>query len=82
MSRYTKALDIWQLDDTQRAVLQIGQWVYAGDRDNLGRFYGQGSASTVVAWKGNARAARKGMPGGYFGYMAALRDYGRTVIRR
>ena len=72
--RYTKAVDIWALSDKQRARLQIGQWVYAGDRTNVGRFYGQG-ATTVVAWLGNAKRD-------YRQYMAALRDYGRSVARR
>lgn len=71
MAQYTKAVDIWQLDDVQRAQLQPGQWVYAGEPDNKGRFFGQGR-STVVAWLGNARRD-------YTGYMRALRDYGATV---
>lgn len=45
MTRYQPALDIWTLDDTQRAALQPGQWVYAGERSNMGRFYGQGAAT-------------------------------------
>lgn len=74
MTRYQPALDIWALDDTQRAALQPGQWVYAGERSNMGRFYGQG-ASTVVAWRGNWK-------GRFREYTKALRDYGRSVRNR
>lgn len=78
MARFQPAIDIWALSDEERARLPIGQWVYAGDRSNLGRFYGQG-ASTVVAWLGNARSKRNGS---YQAYMTALRDYGATVRKR
>lgn len=74
MARFTKAVDIWALDDAQRAQLQPGQWVYAGEPANKGRFYGQG-ASTVCAWLGNAK-------GRYRSYMATLADYGRSVRNR
>lgn len=72
MPAFRPALDIWELTDAQRAELPIGQWVTAGPDGPKGRFYGQGR-STVVAWVGNAR-------GRYRTYMAAVRDYGRTVI--
>ena len=76
MSRFLPTLDIWTLDDAQRASLQVGQWVTAGQDGPKGRFYGQGR-STVVAWIGNAKGSRD-----YRGYMATLRDYGRSVTRR
>lgn len=77
MARFQKAIDIWTLNDSERARLPVGQWVYAGDRSNLGRFYGQG-ASTVVAWQGNCT----GGPAGHWArYQRALRDYGATVSR-
>ena len=72
--KYRTAIDIWQLDSAQRAALPIGQWVYAGDPSQKGRFFGEG-AVTVVAWMGNAQ-------GRYRSYMAALRDYGRSVRNR
>jgi hypothetical protein len=75
MARYQKALDIWPLSPEERAGLAIGQWVFAGEPENKGRFYGEGRASTVVAWLGNA----KGKRGNYRAYMAAIRDYGRSV---
>lgn len=74
MGRYQPTVDIWALDDSARASLQIGQWVTAGPDGPRGRFYGQGR-STVVAWVGNAR-------GRYRSYMATIRDYGRTVKAR
>lgn len=72
--RFQPAIDIWKLNDEQRAKLQPGQWVYAGTRDNLGRFYGQGR-STVVAWRGNGRHD-------WPNYCRAVRDYGRSVVRK
>jgi len=74
MPAFRTTLDIWALTDEERAELPIGQWVTAGPDGPKGRFYGQG-ASAVVAWIGNAR-------GRYRPYMAAIRDYGRTVSAR
>jgi hypothetical protein len=74
MSRYAPTLDIWALDDEARAALPVGQWVTAGPDGPRGRFLGQGRASTVVAWLGNARGSRD-----YRGYMATLRTYARSV---
>lgn len=69
--RYTKAIDIWKLDSNQRKALPIGQWVYAGEPNNKGRFYGEGR-STVVAWLGNGK-------GRWPAYCKALHNYGKTV---
>jgi len=69
--KYQSAVNIWDLNDQERAALQIGQWVYAGERSNMGRFYGQGR-STVVAWCGNGR-------GRWVSYTQAIRDYARGV---
>ncbi|KUL94308.1 hypothetical protein DK26_14930 [Bosea sp. WAO] len=74
MARFRATLDIWPLSDAERAALPVGQWVTAGPDGPRGRFYGQGRASTVVAWVGNARRSRD-----YAGYMRAIRDYGRSV---
>lgn len=74
MPAFRPTVDIWALSDQERSELPIGQWVTAGPDGPKGRFYGQGN-STVVAWVGNAR-------GRYRSYMAAVRDYGRTVIAR
>lgn len=69
--KYTRAFNIWNLSDDMRKRIPIGQWVYAGDPANKGRFYGQGR-STVVAWLGNGRSDWKA-------YCAAIKDYGRSV---
>ena len=69
MARYTPTIDIWALDDNERAALAIGQWVTAGPDGPLGRFLGQGR-STVVAWQGNARGSHD-----YRGYQRSLRAY-------
>jgi hypothetical protein len=74
MARFVPTVDVWTLDETQRAALAIGQWVTAGPDGPKGRFYGQG-ASTVVAWVGNGR-------GRWRSYCASIRDYGATVRRR
>lgn len=52
----------------------IGQWVYAGERDNIGRFYGHGRRSgvTVVAWRGNWK-------GRYREYTKAISRYADTL---
>jgi len=71
--KYQPAINIWDLSDEQRRKLPIGQWVYAGDPTNKGRFYGQGR-SAVVAW--NDLGRRKV----WKSYCKALYDYGQTVI--
>ncbi|CAB4124962.1 hypothetical protein UFOVP63_45 [uncultured Caudovirales phage] len=70
--RYHKAVNIWNLNEIQLKRLPIGQWVYAGDPANKGRFYGQGR-TTVVAW------FNYGKRPDWVSYCAKLRDYGRTV---
>jgi hypothetical protein len=73
MARFTKTVNIWNLDSEQRAALQIGQWVSAGEDGPRGRFYGEGS-STVAAWVGNARRS-----GDYRSYMSTIHNYGKVV---
>ena len=55
-----------------RLHIQPGQWVYAGTRASLGRFYGASKRTCVVAWQGNAKGRGKA-------YQRALSDYGRSV---
>lgn len=76
MGRYTKTVNIWNLDSEQRKGLQIGQWVTAGQDGPKGRFYGEGRV-TVVAWLGNAKASRD-----YKGYMRTLYTYGKGTAGR
>lgn len=75
MAKFQPTLDIWTLDDTQRAALAIGQWVIAGPDGPKGRFLGQGR-STVVAWQGNAKSSKD-----YRGYQRSLRQYAISIQR-
>ena len=53
--KFLKAMDIQALDEAQRKRLQVGQWVYAGNRSCMGKFLGVKRCGTVVvAWQGNA----------------------------
>lgn len=66
MARFTKTVDVWALSPEERAKLQPGQHVKAGEA--RGRFWGERKASTVVAWSGNSK-------GRGWGYHKALRQY-------
>jgi hypothetical protein len=71
--RYKKSVDIWQLSDKQIKKLQVGQWVFAGDTKNIGRFLGVKKSNTVVvAWHGNASFQKS-----YKGYIQTLLNYAR-----
>lgn len=70
--KFTKAIDIWTLTKEQMGKLLPGQWVYAGDRSSMGRFYGiRSTGVVVVAWKDNAKN------NDYFTYCKALSNYSR-----
>jgi len=74
MAKFTKAGNIWALSSDQVKALPVGQWVYAGEPDNKGRFLGvKPSGTVVVAWLGNARNAKN-----YRAYMRTCRDYARA----
>ncbi len=75
---FFKVIDIWELNDGQRAKLRRGQWVQAGPDGPKGRFYAQTKSTTIVAWLGNARNARDG----YRDYMATIRDYADSILLR
>ena len=72
MAKFVPAFDIWQVPDYLRPHIQPGQWVYAGDRAHLGRFYGASMRTCVVAWQGNAKGRGKA-------YQEAYRAYGKGV---
>jgi hypothetical protein len=74
MARFQPAFNIWDIPESERSAIQPGQWVYAGDPANLGRFYGATSAQTVVAWLGNARSHKRA-PRGVPGYFQTIRRY-------
>lgn len=71
--RYLPAFDIWQVPTELLSHAQPGQWVYAGDKESIGRFYGvKKSGSVVVAWRNNA--LNSGSPKEYY---SALRMYAK-----
>lgn len=73
--RYVQAFDIWSVPKELLVHVQPGQWVFAGERDNRGRFWGvKPSGVVVVAWLENARRS-----GDYEDYMRCLRDYARDM---
>lgn len=72
MAKFVPAFDIWQVPDYLRPHIQPGQWVYAGDRSHLGRFYGASMRTCVVAWQGNAKGRGKA-------YQRVYSDYGKSV---
>ena len=66
--KFVPAINVWGATPETLSALIPGQWVYAGDRSSMGRFYGvKKSGTVVVAWLGNARKH------------AMQRDYFRTV---
>jgi len=68
--KFTKAKNIWQMTKDEMAKLPKGQWVYAGEKSSLGRFYGvRKSGVVVVAWKDNAKN------NDYFDYCKKLYQY-------
>ena len=55
--RFTSSFDIWSVPVSLLKHAQPGQWVYAGTKDNKGRFLGvKASGIVVVAWQGNTQA--------------------------
>jgi hypothetical protein len=74
MPKFVPAFDIWTIPQEARAAIPRGQWVYAGDPANLGRFYGATDAQTVVAWLGNARGHKRAL-GGIPGYFRTIKRY-------
>jgi hypothetical protein len=51
--RFQKTIDIWSLDSVERANLQPGQWITAGENGAVGRWAGQlpASLTAVASWK-------------------------------
>lgn len=66
--RYLPSFDIWQVPTELLSHVQPGQWVYAGDKEHRGRFFGvKKSGTVVVAWRNNAR--NNGRPQEYYSFM-------------
>jgi len=73
---FAPAFDIWEVPPYLRAHILPGQWVYAGDRQHMGRYLGQGRAgSDVVAWANNW----KRHPLGAREYIRTLRTYAKGI---
>jgi len=72
--KFTHAFDIWSVPVDLLKHAQPGQWVYAGNKADKGRFLGvKRSGTVVVAWQGNtARQADKA------GYIKTLRSYAKA----
>ena len=68
--KYQKSINIWNMSDSERAKLQPGQWIYAGEKTSKGIFLGiRESGSVVCAWYQNAKSRE------YKSYIRTLRDY-------
>ena len=72
--KFTQAFDIWSVPQALLKHVQPGQWVYAGNKGDKGRFLGvKASGTVVVAWQGNTRSqANKA------GYIKTLRSYAKA----
>jgi hypothetical protein len=71
--KYLPSFDIWQVPAELLSKAQPGQWVHAGDKSNVGRFWGvKKSGTIVVAWQGNAKNAAN-----YRDYQETLRKYAK-----
>jgi hypothetical protein len=72
--KFTHAFDIWSVPVDLLKHAQPGQWVYAGNKADKGRFLGvKRSGSVVVAWQGNTRSQSDKA-----GYIKTLRSYAKA----
>ena len=72
--KFTHSFDIWSVPVSLLKHAQPGQWVYAGTKDNKGRFLGvKKSGTVVVAWHGNTQARSDKA-----GYIKTLRTYAKA----
>ncbi len=72
--KFTQAFDIWAVPHVLLKHIQPGQWVYAGNKGDKGRFLGvKASGTVVVAWHGNTKAQADKA-----GYIKTLRSYAKA----
>lgn len=72
--KFTQAFDIWTVPVSLLRHAQPGQWVYAGNKADKGRFLGvKSSGIVVVAWQGNTRAKTDKSE-----YIKNLRSYAKS----
>lgn len=73
--KYQSIFDIWAVPVDLLKHVQAGQMVYAGTKDNKGRFLGvRKSGTVVVAWQGNVQSHSDKL-----GYIKSLRNYAKGV---
>lgn len=73
--RYTPPVNIWDTTVNLNR-LQPGQWVYAGQPEDLGMFLGvRPGGSVVVAWRNNIASHGANRQA----YIRSLRQYARGV---
>jgi hypothetical protein len=71
--KFTQAFDIWSVPVSLLKYAQPGQWVYAGNKADKGRFLGvKASGIVVVAWQGNTQARTDKAE-----YIKTLRSYAK-----
>lgn len=72
--KFSQSFDIWSVPVSLLKHAQPGQWVYAGDKSNKGRFLGvKASGTVVVAWQGNTQSRSDKA-----GYIKTLRSYAKA----
>ena len=72
--KYIQAFNIWNIPNELIKHIQIGQWIYAGNKDNQGIYLGVKSTGIiVVAWKGNIDNQHNKKQ-----YIKTLRDYAKS----
>lgn len=75
--KFQKPLDVWKMNPEEFAKLQPGNWIFAGEPSNKGRFLGvKKSGSVVVAWIGNER--NQGSYAKRLDYVRTLRQYAKA----
>lgn len=72
--KYQSIFNIWEVPAELLKHVQAGQMVYAGNKDNKGRFLGvrKSSGTIVVAWQGNIQNHSDKL-----GYIKTLRQYAK-----
>ena len=71
--KYQAAFNVWSMPAAFYQHIQVGQWVYAGDKQNKGIFLGiKKSGTVVVAWYGNAKNQKS-----FKAYIKALHTYAK-----
>lgn len=71
--QFTRPQNVWDMTKEQMRQMQPGQWIYAGNIADKGRFLGvKKNGVVVVAWSGNAKARS------YYDYVRTLRQFAKN----